>query len=227
MTPVCSYRSGPGFHTEPREAMQDPCCGKWGCWAPSILPCPQRRGGEPIWGPACDTDGTGKASGTLCDPPLPPTLLNLQQGLIFDTFPLPRAHRSPVAVLTAWAAKAGSALQPVGEQNICCGASGAALGWPERGAGSLHALPCPRERDEVGSSTGRSGGTGQDSGTGMEETSPLTTLLQAAPLQAAAKSPVSKATWGSHSWVQAGLGWAGLGCCPACPLGTPQLLSGG
>lgn len=71
-----------------------------------------------------------------------PTLLNLQQGLIFDTFLSPWAHRSPVAVLTAWAAKAGSALQPVGEQRIHSRASGEALGWPERRAGSCH-IPSP------------------------------------------------------------------------------------
>lgn len=86
-------------------------------------------------------------------------------------------------------------------------------GWP-----LSRPLPCLQERDEVGSSTGRPGVTGQDR-TGQwhrhgEDLSP--------PLQAAVKSLVSKATWGSHSWEQAELGWDGMLTCPSqLPAGHP------
>lgn len=106
-------------------------------------------------------DGTGKVLGMLRNAPLPPTLLNLQQGLIFDIFPLPWAHHSPVAILTAWAANTVGALQPVGEQSIHCRGQRSGFGVARaRGWQPLRPLPCLWERDEVGSSTGRPGGTG-------------------------------------------------------------------
>ena len=136
-------------------------------WAPSASPCPQ---GEPIWGPTCNMDATRKVLGMLRNAPLPPTLLNLQRGLIFDTPPLPGAHHSPAAVLSAWAAEAGGALQPLGEEHTHCRASAAALGWPEPGAGSCQA-PSPAHGEGMRWGASQAGLGGQSS-MGMGKTSP-------------------------------------------------------
>lgn len=93
----------------------------------------------------------------LRDAPLPPRLLNLQKGLIFDTFPSPRAHHSPVAVLTAWAAGAGGGLRWGTERPV----RGYQSGFGVAGAGGWqpsHPLPCPREREEMGTAQAGRGG---------------------------------------------------------------------